>query len=311
VTVSYLVSSYNKSEYLPAVLKSVGRELASTGGDVLVIDDGSSDSSWSIIQEFGRHDPRITIKRQENRGIYNVTNQFIESGKQKWLRIVDCDDPPMMGSTELLVDIAEKNSADYVFGTMMPFGPAVLSDERAGQQQASPNTIETLSDPLSYAIRDYNHIPTAALIRQNAIPAATRLNESLVSCQDLALALPVFEHGRVVRIDVPVCHQLVKSEKRLSANEALTYFQTIQIIREFGAQRFDLKYKYMSARKIVSRAMRWMRRQRTIARSPGLYSRLSFLYGRLQFFYPNHWENYLNCAARAYADFIPAGRRPY
>lgn len=97
LTVSYLVSSYNKSEYLISVLESVESELKQTGGDVLIIDDGSTDGSWAAIEAFSRRDARITVQRQENRGIFNVTNQLIRSGTEKWMRIVDCDDPPILG----------------------------------------------------------------------------------------------------------------------------------------------------------------------------------------------------------------------
>src|SRR6185437_9016670 len=147
---------------------------------------------------------------------------------QNWLRIVDCDDPPISGSTALLKKIGEDTHADYIFGRMLPYGPGPLSEEIAKVQQSDPSSVEILPDPMTYAIRQYNHVPTTALIRRQSIPPTLHLNEKMISCQDLALALPIFEHARVARINVPVCHQLIGSEKRLSANEALTYFQTIQ-----------------------------------------------------------------------------------
>ena len=105
--VSYLISSYNKSEYLESVLQSVAAELAQTGGEALVLDDGSTDGSWELIQEFCKRDCRITIRKQENRGIFNVTNQLINFASQKWLRLIDCDDPLIIGSTALLIETAE------------------------------------------------------------------------------------------------------------------------------------------------------------------------------------------------------------
>lgn len=125
LTVSYLVSSYNKSEYLNSVLESVASELKQTGGDVLIVDDGSTDGSWATIEAFIKCDPRITARRQENRGIFNVTNQLIKAGAEKWMRIIDCDDPPILGSTALLVEIAERENADYVLGRRSPTVPSL------------------------------------------------------------------------------------------------------------------------------------------------------------------------------------------
>lgn len=314
MSVSYLISSYNKAEYLATVLESVATELTTTGGEVFIIDDGSKDSSWSLIRKFSERDPRITCRRQENRGIFNVTNQLIEFATQKWLRIIDCDDPLISGSTSHLIKLAEDNGADYIFGTTLAYGPEPLADGQAKHrhhQQQHSSTVTILSDPLKYAIRDFNHIPTTALMRRRSIPASLRLNEELISCQDLALALPVFEEARVARIDAAVCHQLIQSSKRLSANEALTYFQTIQILKEFGASKFDDRYRYMATRKIVSRALKWMRHEKLITSAPLLYLRLMFLYSTLFVSNPAQWEYYLDCAAETYVGFIPADRRVY
>jgi glycosyltransferase involved in cell wall biosynthesis len=311
LTVSYLVSSYNKAAYLEAVLESVAAELAETDGEVLILDDGSADHSWDLICEFGKRDARITIRRQENRGIFNVTNQLLEFAGKTWLRIIDCDDPLISGSTALLIKTAETAHADYIFGTTAPYGPEPLTREKLALRQETPKSVEVLADPLRYAIRDYNHVPTTALIRRASIPAGAHLNEDFISCQDLALALHIFEKATVVRIDVPVCHQLIGTQNRLSANEALTYFQTLQIIKDFGATRFDRRYKHMSARKLVSRALRWMRRHKMIATSPLLYSRLLFLYGRLCVGRPAGWEQSLERAAEPYRFSMPAGRKIY
>ena len=199
LTVSYLVSSYNKSEYLISVLESVLSELKQTGGDVLIIDDGSTDGSWAAIQAFGKRDARITIRGQENRGIFNVTNQLIRSGTEKWMRIIDCDDPPILGSTAHLLEIAEKENADYIFGKTIPYGPEPLASKRLLLFQEMPHKIEVIADPLKYAIREYNHVPSTALIRRSCIPPGTQLNENFISCQDLALALPIFVNSKVLR----------------------------------------------------------------------------------------------------------------
>jgi glycosyltransferase involved in cell wall biosynthesis len=311
MSVSYLISSYNKAEYLASVLESVATELTMTGGDVFIIDDGSKDSSWSLIREFSERDPRITCRRQENHGIFNVTNQLIASATQKWLRIIDCDDPLIIGSTSFMMQLAVDNDADYIFGSTLTYGPEPLTGGPAKHSPQHPPTVTILSDPMRYAIRDFNHIPTAALIRRRSIPASFRLNEELISCQDLALALRIFERARVARVDAAVCHQLVQSSKRLSANEALTYFQTIQILKEFGASKFDEEYRYMAMRKIVSRALKWMRHEKMIVTAPMLYSHLLFLYATLLVSNPARWEYYLDSAAETYVGFIPADGRVY
>jgi hypothetical protein len=110
---------------------------------------------------------------------------------------------------------------------------------------------------------------------------------------------------------VPVCHQLVGTANRLSANEALTYFQTIQIIKDFGAREFDALHKHMATRKLVSRALRWMRRRKLIVGSPVTYARLLLLYAKICGGRRVHWERCLACAAEPYVAFLPKSRQPY
>ena len=310
MAVSYLISSYNKAEYLQAVLQSAARELATTEGEIIIIDDGSRDASWSHIDAFAKTDVRIAAHRQANCGIFNVTNQLLAMASQKWLRILDCDDPPISGSTRAMIKVAEENNVDYVFGSTIPYGLAPISIADVTVQR-EPGKIEILEDPLRYAIREYNHVPSTALIRHEAVPKSLALNENLISCQDLALSLPIFFDARVARIDVPVCHQLVGSSKRLSSNEALTYFQTIQIIKEFGEVRFSHTYKCMAARKIVSRAIRWMRRHNMVMTDPALYLKLVGIYLNLKFTPPRDWVYCLDTASRAYASSIPHDRLIY
>ena len=55
--VSYLVSSYNKRPWLPAVLASVARERGKTGGEIVLIDDGSADGSADLCAAFAAGTP--------------------------------------------------------------------------------------------------------------------------------------------------------------------------------------------------------------------------------------------------------------
>jgi len=45
VSVSYLVTVYQKAKFLPTVLAAIAEERAGTGGEIIVIDDGSTDGS--------------------------------------------------------------------------------------------------------------------------------------------------------------------------------------------------------------------------------------------------------------------------
>jgi glycosyltransferase involved in cell wall biosynthesis len=301
MSVSYLLSSYNKDEYLKAVLESISIELNETDGEVVVIDDGSTDGSWASIQSFAKTDPRIRVFRQPNAGIFCVTNRLLAQAHSSWLRIIDCDDPLIPGSTKYLINVAELHSLDYVFGSTREYGPSPLNMDALLQcAPVSDGEVKVLNDPIQYAIRDYNHVPTTTLIRANVIPKDLQIPEQFLSCQDLALALRLFSHSRVGHVERPVCFQLVEHGRRLSANEALTWFQTIEIIREFGEKNFTDGIKHMAARKFVSRSLRWMRKKQIRGEMFDIYVKLLWLYGALRFRQARNWGAYLDAAAIPY-----------
>jgi glycosyltransferase involved in cell wall biosynthesis len=259
MTVSYLVSSYNKRPWLPAVLASVARERDGTGGEIVLVDDGSTDGSAGLCADFAAGNPFVRLTLQENRGIFAVTNQLTRAATQQWVRLVDSDDPLVPGSTAGLMDVARRQGWDYVFGRMRPYGPAAPTPEdvaAAPMPDALDGLLTPIPDPYRYAIREYNHVPSTTLFRRTLLDGCDPIPEHFVSCQDLALTLRLFERARVGRVETPVCWQLVGVQNRLSARESLTLQQTALILGEYGERHFSPFHKRMAARKLVSRQLK-------------------------------------------------------
>lgn len=275
--VSYLVSSYNKREWLPAVLASVAMEHADTGGEIILIDDGSSDGSSEICRAFAAGSPATTLILQANRGIFAVTNQLTARASMLWVRLVDSDDPLVPGSTRAMIAAAIAGGYDYVFGKMAPYGPG---PKTIGEISAKPcpadlrSLLRPIADPYRYAICEYWHVPSTTLFRRALLDGADPLPEHLVSCQDLALALRLFCRARVAWIDSPVCHQLVGVANRLSSREALTLQQTALVIGEYGERCFSPEQKRMALRKLLARASRRALKCPEARRQIGLLARI-------------------------------------
>ena len=71
--VSIILPVYNKEEYLPAAFNSLLNQ-SYQDWELIVVDDGSTDTSGEIIEHFARQDPRITSLSQENRGVSAARN---------------------------------------------------------------------------------------------------------------------------------------------------------------------------------------------------------------------------------------------
>ncbi|WP_088345780.1 MULTISPECIES: glycosyltransferase [Rhodomicrobium] len=253
--VSYLLTSYNKAAFLPCVLESIRREQAATGGQIVILDDGSSDGSAQICRDFAAANPGVVLLEQENRGVYAALNRLLPLASGKWIRLCDSDDPLILGSTDYLIEMAELDDAAIAYGGAVPYGPEPLPLQALESIRPVACASFVHPDALMHLIQAMDFTTSRAIYRGKAAKAALPLPEHLISCQDFALALRMTATGPLVRLREPVCFYLGGAPNQLSASEALTRHQTIRILQ---ASRAYLKRRHRNAAIIES--YRWGRR---------------------------------------------------
>ena len=86
---SIIIPVYNKADCIKTTLRSVLNQTF-TEFEVLIIDDGSTDSSIEVIKQFS--DPRIKVIQQTNSGVSAARNTGIEQACQEWIAFLDADD---------------------------------------------------------------------------------------------------------------------------------------------------------------------------------------------------------------------------
>ena len=89
--VSVIIPVYNVSRYLPQCLESV---LSQTWHrlEVIVIDDGSTDSSGQICDQYAERDDRICVIHTQNKGLAAARNLGLESSRGQFISFIDSDD---------------------------------------------------------------------------------------------------------------------------------------------------------------------------------------------------------------------------
>ena len=111
--ISIIVPVYNVESYLRKCLDSI---LAQTYRDleILVVDDGSTDGSGAICDEYAGKDDRIKVFHTENKGLSCARNLGLDSANGDWIGFVDSDDWIELDMYEVLLRKAEKTGADVV-----------------------------------------------------------------------------------------------------------------------------------------------------------------------------------------------------
>lgn len=111
--ISVIMPVYNSKKYLKSAIESVLRQTF-TDFELILIDDGSTDGSQDICDNYADLDKRVIVFHKKNGGICSARNKGLKSAKGKYLAFIDNDDEYL---PELLMDNyikAEKYKADVV-----------------------------------------------------------------------------------------------------------------------------------------------------------------------------------------------------
>lgn len=111
--VSVIVPVYNVAPYLPKCMESL---VSQTLNDleIICINDGSTDTSLEILQNYAEHDERIKIIDKKNAGYGHTMNVGIHSAQGEYIGILESDDFTDIHMFEQLYQVADKYDADIV-----------------------------------------------------------------------------------------------------------------------------------------------------------------------------------------------------
>jgi len=113
--VSVYIPAYNAIEYIQEAIESALNQTY-TDLEIVVVNDGSTDSTGEFLNEiYGSH-PRVSVLHQENSGISAASNKAIHHCKGEYILQLDSDDALLPEATEMLVSVLEKNDIGFVYG---------------------------------------------------------------------------------------------------------------------------------------------------------------------------------------------------
>ena len=115
VKVSIGIPIYNVEEYLRECLDSIMNQTFKNF-EVIMVDDGSTDNSFNICQEFAARDSRFKLIHQANIGVAGARNTCLKHMKGEYISWVDSDDKVEPNYLERLLEVQAETQADLVDG---------------------------------------------------------------------------------------------------------------------------------------------------------------------------------------------------
>lgn len=111
--VSVIIPVFNTGNYVSDTLKSIIKQ-DYPNFEVIVIDDGSTDNSGDICDDFARRISNLHIYHQRNQGVTSARKYGVKMSKGNWIIFVDGDDQLSPGAINFFVDKAIETNADII-----------------------------------------------------------------------------------------------------------------------------------------------------------------------------------------------------
>ena len=109
--ISIIIPVYNVSKYLPNCLDSIINQTYQNI-EIIIINDGSTDNSLDICNEYKKKDKRIIVLEQKNCGLSETRNRGIRNAKGKYIGFIDSDDVISPYMFEYLYKALIENDSD-------------------------------------------------------------------------------------------------------------------------------------------------------------------------------------------------------
>lgn len=199
--VSVIVPVYNVEKHLKTCLDSVINQTYKNL-EIILIDDGSTDNSSEICDEYARNDERIVVIHKENKGVSSARNKGIEIATGDFIGFVDSDDYIEPDMYEKLVSMITSDDIDIATsGYYKDFSDRKVPMKNEGEVPIYPVCVK---DFLKYVyIRDkYQNVAgyiVTKIIRTTVLKKNNILfDEKLLIGEDVLFMAEVFMKSRKI-----------------------------------------------------------------------------------------------------------------
>ena len=147
--VSIVVPVYNAEKYLRYCVDSILQQ-SYEHLEIILVDDGATDSSPMILDEYQRRDNRVRVIHQTNGGIAKAQNAGLDAAHGEYIAFADNDDILDRRNIELLLHALISTGADMSKARWRQFGVSQIEEVamEASEGAAEPEHVSVSTNPL-------------------------------------------------------------------------------------------------------------------------------------------------------------------
>lgn len=242
--VSIIIPCYNQEAYLDTTVTSVLNQ-KHEHWECILVNDGSTDKTQDIINNWVKKDSRFIGIQQKNGGLSNARNKGLENAKGEWVQFLDADD--FLHDSKLSSSLSQ--NTDVVVTDFLMF-----KDTPENTLEAYCN-LKTQTFSFESILCDWDvtyTIPIHCGLFRRSLIGNVKFNESVKAKEDWIFWLSLFQKTPSVSF-VPEQLCLYRlHEKSMTQNEAFMFENTVKAF-EFIYSDFlkDEKYKHLFFNRVV------------------------------------------------------------
>ena len=244
--VSIVIPVYNSAKYLRECIDSV---LAQSFSDweVVAVDDGSSDDSPAILDEYAAKDSRIKVIHKANGGVSAARNDGLAAACGEYVLFVDSDDWLNADALQVLFEATSDGAVDVAIADHWIWKEkGSESVHRFFAKEFSTDSADLIRDVQRMVLyKGYSPFPSPScsymfsalwskLIRRTLlVDNGIRFSSALKLYEDGLVALQVFEYAKTIAYkQVPVYHYRILNDSLCHVNEQRLVMDCANIVRE-------------------------------------------------------------------------------
>jgi len=196
-SISVVLPAYNAEEYLAEAIESILNQTFSDF-EFLIFDDGSTDGTAGILQEYSKQDARIKISHRTHCGLTKLLNKGIEAATGKYIARMDADDVCLPERFQMQFDFLESNPEYFAVGSRVV---VVESKGHPIRETFPPLDHEEIESALIDANSPTSICHPTLMARRSALIYVGGYQEEFETAEDRDLYLRLAQHGRLANLN--------------------------------------------------------------------------------------------------------------
>ncbi len=242
---SIVIPLYNKEKYIDRCLESLlAQDVSPSEYEIVIIDDGSTDSSCSIAQNYAEKHVNIHLFRQQNGGAGAARNRGLEVAKGDYIYFLDADDYIATNVLKCLLELSEVNKLEILAFNSKYVKDGSLPDSLT--QNLQDFSIQAIDGMTYIAERGFRNEAWTYIIKKSFLmDTGIKFTEGRYLQDSIFTASLFLRTNRISKVNFDV-HRFVQVENSATTNRDPTHLLKFIDDLVYAIEKFDVLIKSLN-----------------------------------------------------------------